>query len=162
VTENTGAMFQRMFKPAPWMERAACRGADPALFHPSRGEDTRPAQRICASCPVRDECLEYAVANEERQGIWGGLSQRQRTMLIRKPRGGGFDVPREVSPLPSLARGPRPKHVDSPEGVRAHEEAKKRCPVGKASRTGYVKGCRCQDCTDANTAYIDRWRSDDT
>ena len=62
---------------------AGCRGMDPALFFPSRGEDVKAAQRVCAACPVAAECLDYAMANNERFGIWGGTSERQRLRLRR-------------------------------------------------------------------------------
>lgn len=69
-----------------WMADAECRGADPELFFPTRGEDTRAAKAMCADCPVRVPCLEYALANHERFGIWGGKSERERRQ-IRKVRG---------------------------------------------------------------------------
>ena len=61
----------------PWIDRASCRGVDPALFFPARGEPTDAAKAICARCPVRVECGDFAMASNERYGIWGGLSQRQ-------------------------------------------------------------------------------------
>ena len=66
-----------------WFDRARCRGLDPDLFHPSRGEDTvaRHARAVCAVCPVCAECLEYALDNGEHWGIWGGTSERQRRDL---------------------------------------------------------------------------------
>lgn len=67
-----------------WGERAACRGLDPELFHPDRGEVVDPAKRICFGCPVRDECLTYALVHFEKHGIWGGLSERERRPLRRR------------------------------------------------------------------------------
>jgi len=64
-----------------WREQAACRGIDPNLFHPRRGEDTAPAKAVCEDCPVRRECLVYALATVEKHGIWGGLSERERRPL---------------------------------------------------------------------------------
>jgi WhiB family redox-sensing transcriptional regulator len=69
-----------------WRARARCRGADPELFHPGRGEDTTEPKRICAGCAVREPCLDYALANGERFGIWGGLSERERRRLRRQRR----------------------------------------------------------------------------
>lgn len=64
-----------------WQDRANCIGADPDLFFPPRGnaglQMLRQARQLCAACEVREECLEYAVANHESSGVWAGLSGRQ-------------------------------------------------------------------------------------
>jgi WhiB family transcriptional regulator, redox-sensing transcriptional regulator len=67
-----------------WQERALCAQTDPEAFFPEKGGSTREAKRVCASCDVRAECLEYALANDERFGIWGGLSERERRKLKRR------------------------------------------------------------------------------
>ena len=66
-----------------WQERALCAQTDPEAFFPEKGGSTREAKRICTGCEVRDECLEYALLNDERFGIWGGLSERERRRLKR-------------------------------------------------------------------------------
>jgi len=66
-----------------WQERALCAQTDPEAFFPEKGGSTREAKRICAGCEVRAECLEYALAFDERFGIWGGLSERERRRLKR-------------------------------------------------------------------------------
>jgi WhiB family redox-sensing transcriptional regulator len=66
-----------------WMIDAKCLDADPEAFFPEKGGSTREAKRICAACPVRNECLEYALDNDERFGIWGGMSERERRRLKR-------------------------------------------------------------------------------
>jgi WhiB family transcriptional regulator, redox-sensing transcriptional regulator len=66
-----------------WQERALCAETDPESFFPEKGGSTREAKRICTSCEVRRECLEFALANDERFGIWGGLSERERRRLKR-------------------------------------------------------------------------------
>lgn len=66
-----------------WQERALCAQTDPEAFFPEKGGSTREAKRICMGCEVRTECLEYALANDERFGIWGGLSERERRRLKR-------------------------------------------------------------------------------
>jgi WhiB family redox-sensing transcriptional regulator len=71
---------------AEWRAQSNCRGVDPAVFFPERGEPTGEAKRICASCVVRDQCLEWALANGERYGIWGGLSGRERRRMRQKRR----------------------------------------------------------------------------
>lgn len=67
-----------------WQERALCAQTDPEAFFPEKGGSTREAKRICESCEVRDECLEYALEHDERFGIWGGLSERERRRLKRR------------------------------------------------------------------------------
>lgn len=67
-----------------WQERALCAQTDPEAFFPEKGGSTREAKRICLGCEVRDECLEYALANDERFGIWGGLSERERRKLKKR------------------------------------------------------------------------------
>jgi WhiB family redox-sensing transcriptional regulator len=66
-----------------WQDRALCAQTDPEAFFPEKGGSTREAKRICLGCEVRDACLEYALANDERFGIWGGLSERERRRLKR-------------------------------------------------------------------------------
>ena len=66
---------------ARWRERAACRGADLGLFFPGRGESAEPARRVCAACPVREPCLDYALRHGITYGIWGGLADRDRRAL---------------------------------------------------------------------------------
>ncbi|QRK93966.1 WhiB family transcriptional regulator [Saccharopolyspora erythraea] len=67
-----------------WQERALCAQTDPEAFFPEKGGSTREAKRICAGCEVRSECLEYALEHDERFGIWGGLSERERRKLKRR------------------------------------------------------------------------------
>ena len=67
-----------------WQEEANCSGVDPDLFFPERGASTREAKAVCANCKVRPDCLEYALSNGEKFGIWGGLSERERRRLRRQ------------------------------------------------------------------------------
>ena len=67
-----------------WQHRALCSQTDPEAFFPEKGGSTREAKRICEGCEVRSECLDYALANDERFGIWGGLSERERRKLRRE------------------------------------------------------------------------------
>ena len=67
-----------------WQERALCAQTDPEAFFPEKGGSTREAKRICVGCEVKQECLEYALAHDERFGIWGGLSERERRRLKRR------------------------------------------------------------------------------
>lgn len=67
--------------PLAWQADSLCAQTDPEAFFPEKGGSTRDAKRICASCEVRAQCLEYALENDERFGIWGGLSERERRKL---------------------------------------------------------------------------------
>lgn len=64
-----------------WKEDALCASTDPEAFFPEKGGSTREAKRVCAACDVRVECLEFALDHDERFGIWGGLSERERRRL---------------------------------------------------------------------------------
>lgn len=64
-----------------WQDRALCAQTDPEAFFPEKGGSTREAKKVCNGCEVRAECLDYALANDERFGIWGGLSERERRKL---------------------------------------------------------------------------------
>src|SRR6202163_3833026 len=66
-----------------WQARANCMGVDPDLFFPERGASTREAKEVCRGCVAREDCLEYALDNGEKFGIWGGMSERERRRLRR-------------------------------------------------------------------------------
>ena len=66
-----------------WQIQANCMGVDPDLFFPERGASTREAKEVCRGCVVREDCLEYALANGEKFGIWGGMSERERRRVRR-------------------------------------------------------------------------------
>src|SRR5215475_6939506 len=66
-----------------WLDGALCAQTDPEAFFPEKGGSTREAKKVCRSCEVRAECLEYALEHDERFGIWGGLSERERRRLKR-------------------------------------------------------------------------------
>jgi WhiB family transcriptional regulator, redox-sensing transcriptional regulator len=66
-----------------WQDSAACAEVDPDLHFPEKGGRTREAKKTCKSCFVKAECLEYALDNDERFGIWGGLTERERRKLKR-------------------------------------------------------------------------------
>ena len=70
-----------------WRLDALCAETDPEAFFPEKGGSTREAKRVCSGCAVRTECLESALTNDERFGIWGGLSERKRRRLrlARRP-----------------------------------------------------------------------------
>lgn len=64
-----------------WMADALCAQTDPEAFFPDKGGSTFDAKQICTACDVRAECLAYALQHDERFGVWGGLSERQRHRL---------------------------------------------------------------------------------
>ena len=67
-----------------WQERSLCAQTDPEAFIPEKGGSTREAKKVCVGCEVRQECLEYALEHDERFGIWGGLSERERRKLKKR------------------------------------------------------------------------------
>ncbi|HEU4691604.1 MAG TPA: WhiB family transcriptional regulator [Vicinamibacterales bacterium] len=67
-----------------WQDDANCLGVDPDLFFPERGASTREAKEVCRGCVVREQCLEFALQNGEKFGIWGGLSERERRRIRRQ------------------------------------------------------------------------------
>jgi WhiB family redox-sensing transcriptional regulator len=82
---STKEVISRM-KNLSWRQRAACKGVDPDIFYPSSDEEAEEAKSICAQCPVRETCLEYALANRERDGVWGGATERERRRMVRQRR----------------------------------------------------------------------------
>ncbi len=69
-----------------WMQAATCRGRSPSEFFPSDGVGVERARRMCAECPVRPECLEYALTHRIDHGVWGGCSERERRRILRRRR----------------------------------------------------------------------------
>lgn len=71
----------------PWRRQAACKGLDPTIFYPSDDDDEcLDAKAVCAQCPVVDLCLEHALGVREKEGIWGGCTERERRRIIRQRR----------------------------------------------------------------------------
>lgn len=66
-----------------WRDRALCAQTGADFFFPEPGSSVREAKRICGMCEMRSACLEYALENDERFGVWGGLSERERRSLRR-------------------------------------------------------------------------------
>lgn len=80
----TPAMLDFGEPPPAWYADALCPETDPEMFFPEKGGSTRDAKRICRCCPVARDCLDYALANGERHGIWGGHSERERRAMHRR------------------------------------------------------------------------------
>lgn len=79
-------VYEELFTPEPWTERAACRMLPPDMFFPRRGHETATAKAVCATCPVCAECLDAALRRGEKFGIWGGTSERERRAMRRQIR----------------------------------------------------------------------------
>jgi WhiB family redox-sensing transcriptional regulator len=69
-----------------WRQQAACKGIDPDVFHPPEDEEAEAAKEVCGMCSVRQACLEHALAARERDGVWGGATERERRRIIRQRR----------------------------------------------------------------------------
>ena len=75
------AQLWGLFEPhedVSWQHKALCAQTDPEAFFPEKGGSTRDAKAVCANCEVREKCLQWAIENDERFGIWGGMSERER------------------------------------------------------------------------------------
>ncbi len=69
-----------------WREVGACRGLEPSIFYPDDNDEALDAKQVCAECSVRVACLEYALQIREKQGVWGGATERERRRMIRQRR----------------------------------------------------------------------------
>jgi len=69
-----------------WRQRGACRGLDPEIFYPPTDDEADAAKAVCAECPVREPCLEFALSTREAEGIWGGTTARERRRVLRQRR----------------------------------------------------------------------------
>lgn len=74
---------------ASWREYALCAQADPEAFFPEKGGSVAEAKRVCARCPVQAACLDYALRNNERFGVWGGTSEPERRRMLRRSPNAG-------------------------------------------------------------------------
>jgi WhiB family redox-sensing transcriptional regulator len=116
-----------------WVQDAACRGMNVNAWFPERGDLVAPLKAICAECPVKEPCAEYATP--EKFGIWGGLSERERRAIRRERKHG-------TQTLPPIQHG-------SPNGYTQHrrrgEEACPDCLHAAAQRAAYYKARRNGD-----------------
>lgn len=136
-----------------WRTHAACFESDPDLWFPESGT-AREARAICSSCPVRVDCLEWALSNGEGHGVWGGASERVRRHLRRHLN---------LSPHPLDPRRRRDcscsycaavgEHWGRLRALERAEEARRLRDNGPGARHGfaatYARGCRCHRCTEA-------------
>lgn len=69
-----------------WRELGACKGLDPSIFYPDDESEANDAKAVCTACSVRVACLEYALQSREKQGVWGGATERERRRMVRQRR----------------------------------------------------------------------------
>ena len=69
-----------------WMAKGNCADKHPSVFFPSDGVGVEKARKICADCPVKESCLEYALRNRIDHGVWGGASERERRRILKRRR----------------------------------------------------------------------------
>jgi WhiB family transcriptional regulator, redox-sensing transcriptional regulator len=69
-----------------WNQQAACRGLDPEIFYPVSEEEADRAKAVCGQCAVQHACLEHALGSRERDGVWGGATEKERRRIIRQRR----------------------------------------------------------------------------
>lgn len=69
-----------------WNRNAACKGLDPEIFYPVSEEEAEVAKAVCGQCAVQPECLEHALGSRERDGVWGGATEKERRRMIRQRR----------------------------------------------------------------------------
>lgn len=158
-----------------FMDRANCRGVDPGLFFPGRGEPTDAARSVCGACEVVDDCLAYALHTGERFGIWGGLSERERRR-IRSGAATVEEVRRNSGPcsIPGCDRNARRRGwcnthymrwlrtgtVGTATPRRATAEPAKSEPPPPpplpehGTRERYAAGCACPPCLKAMLADL--------
>jgi WhiB family redox-sensing transcriptional regulator len=69
-----------------WRRHSACRGLDPDIFFPSTDEEAVAAKVVCDVCSVRETCLEFALQGREKEGVWGGATEKERRRILRQRR----------------------------------------------------------------------------
>ncbi|MEU2155099.1 WhiB family transcriptional regulator [Streptomyces sp. NPDC019396] len=92
-TTTTTATITAIDTELEWQETALCAQVGPELFFPAPGSSTSEAKQLCGACEGRVACLEYALANDERFGVWGGLSEKERGRLRRAQNRVGAHAP---------------------------------------------------------------------
>lgn len=86
-----------------WQDLAACRDIAVELFFPPAEQESDIAKAVCSNCTVREPCLDFALAEGERFGIWGGLTSQERRSVAAKRRKAGLTVQALAEPLPPYA-----------------------------------------------------------
>lgn len=82
---STIDIFEHLINRESWQAEGICRQVDIGdMWFPEKGGSTKEAKAVCAACPVAAQCLEYALSHEERFGVWGGFSERERRQMKRR------------------------------------------------------------------------------
>jgi WhiB family redox-sensing transcriptional regulator len=87
LRDTIGEMALSQVVQEPWRQEAACRGLDPDMFFPQYQDQEEEAKQVCRTCPVADECLDYAITHKEEHGIWGGMNHKERNAAKRRRAG---------------------------------------------------------------------------
>ncbi|MGK2949724.1 MAG: WhiB family transcriptional regulator [Acidimicrobiales bacterium] len=69
-----------------WRRHSACRGLDPEIFYPPTDEEADLAKVVCGKCSVQERCLEFALQGREKEGVWGGATEKERRRILRQRR----------------------------------------------------------------------------
>ena len=69
-----------------WRRHSACRGLDPTIFYPATDEEADEAKEVCGVCSVQQTCLEFALQGREKEGVWGGATEKERRRILRQRR----------------------------------------------------------------------------
>lgn len=146
VPDNDDDDYPRNPLGGEWQQYGACRGLDPDMFFPQRGDTVREAKTVCDACPVRPQCLEYAITNGEKFGIWGGLSERERRRIRRQRADNRVAAPPPVNVTRQVAkRGPSSTaECGTYPGYRRHLRGRE---------------APCVDCRRANADYQAAWQT---
>ncbi|MDR3116830.1 MAG: WhiB family transcriptional regulator [Bifidobacteriaceae bacterium] len=92
VTKIIKAFFTEQDTASQWREYALCSQTNPMAFFPDKGGSTKDAKNVCTNCVVKAECLEYALTNDIRFGIWGGKSERERRRFKKEEEAANIGV----------------------------------------------------------------------
>lgn len=152
-----------------WKQLGNCRGMNPDLFFPNTGIPTTAAKKVCAGCVVRDDCLEYALVNALKFGVFGGKSERERRKLRRDrnaaramtvtdmepgdPRHGtvsGYNQRCRCEPCRAAKAAYIVRHR-TPEPILPRGRTPK---SEHGTRAEYARGCHCDECSTANSDYF--------
>lgn len=134
----------------PWMDSSICAETDPDAFFPEKGGSTVEAKRICKGCPVRVECLEYALRTEQRFGVWGGYAERERRQLKR-------GIPVEAVIRRSRQENGHSFNCKCAECKPELAPEPQRDLIEHGTLYRYRKGCKCTECRAANAAHHREW-----
>ena len=89
ITTYVNFVEERIGVTMQFLDKAGCRGKNTAVFFPNNWQghaSSRTAKKICSTCEVKQNCLDYAIENEIHHGVWGGLNPYERAILIGRPR----------------------------------------------------------------------------